>query len=141
MIVYLDASALVKLYVDEAHTDRMWDLVAAAERLAVSAVTYAESRSAFARRRKEGGISALDHDRIVRDLGADWRKLDRILVDEDLSLAAGDLAERHGLRGFDAIHLASALRVQLAAETQVTMATFDRALAAGAAGEGLALLE
>ena len=36
-----------------------------------------------------------------------WRDVDRIGLTEELALEAGVLAERHGLRAYDAVHLAS----------------------------------
>lgn len=54
MRLNLDSSALVKLYVDEKHSDRVWDLVAAADGLWTASITYAEVRAAFSRRQREG---------------------------------------------------------------------------------------
>ena len=50
-------------------------------------------------------------------------------LDPDLARAAGDLAETHGLRGYDAVHLATALSVDAAS---LLVATWDRELARGA---------
>lgn len=46
-----------------------------------------------------------------RTLEGLWHNLDVIEVTPTLAQAAGDLAEQHGLRGYDAVHLASALVV------------------------------
>ena len=50
MIAYFDTSALVKLYVSEAHRDRVLALRDASPVLATVIVNYAELPSAFARR-------------------------------------------------------------------------------------------
>lgn len=55
------------------------------------------------------------------------------LVDP-LARAAGGLAERHGLRGCDAVHLAAPLAID--APGELVLATWDRELAAAAAAEG-----
>ena len=51
-------------------------------------------------------------------------------VDAALARAAGDLAERHALRGYDAVHLASAIAID---DPGLVMATWDRNLAAATA--------
>jgi hypothetical protein len=58
-------------------------------------------------------------------------------VSEGIVRHAGDLAERHDLRGYDAVHLASALAVVPAGEPLVT---WDTALADAARLEGLAVV-
>ena len=57
MILYFDSSSLVKLYVEEAGSDSVRRLAAGASRIAVSIVAYPEARSAFARRRRERGLT------------------------------------------------------------------------------------
>jgi hypothetical protein len=50
-------------------------------------------------------------------------------VDEPLARAAGACAERLGLRGYDAVHLASATTID---HPELVVATWDRSLAAAA---------
>lgn len=57
MILYLDASALVKLYVDEAGTSMVVGRIQRAEAVATVLITYAEARAALARHRREGALS------------------------------------------------------------------------------------
>ena len=54
-------------------------------------------------------------------------------VDEALARTAGELAAEHRLRGYDAVHLASALAVNAA---DVLLATWDKTLAAAALATG-----
>jgi uncharacterized protein len=58
-------------------------------------------------------------------------------VDKALARTAGQLAEQHGLRGYDAVHLASALAV---GDPDLVMATWDRDLAGAANGSGVAVV-
>ena len=139
MTLFIDTSALVKLHIDEAGSDDAWRAVAGASALWVSAVACPEARSAFARRRRGRHLSLEDHDRVVRDLDMDWRRLNQVVVDGGVALAAGGLAARHALRGFDAVQLACALRVAVSAGVEVGFATYDDALRAAAGSEGLAL--
>ena len=63
MIVYFDTSALIKLYVDELGAKSAREAAVAAELIATSMLTYAEMRSAFARKRRFGEITGRELDR------------------------------------------------------------------------------
>lgn len=56
--------------------------------------------------------------------------MDVIGLDPVLARTAGELAERHALRGYDAVHLASAIAID---DPDLVMATWDRDLAAATA--------
>jgi hypothetical protein len=58
-------------------------------------------------------------------------------VGEQLARLAGALAERHALRGYDALHLASALSI---GDTSLVLATWDQRLARAALAAGAAVL-
>ncbi len=62
-----------------------------------------------------------------------WLSIDRVPVSDSLVHYAGDLAARHGLRGFDSIHLASVLEIG----PNVILASWDRDLLRAAQAEGL----
>lgn len=49
-----------------------------------------------------------------------WRDIERIEVTAPLSARAGDLAEEHQLRGYDAVHLASVLEIDPSVAVLVT---------------------
>jgi uncharacterized protein with PIN domain len=53
MMLYLDTSALVKLYVDEPLSQELSAALDEAEAVATSLLAYAEARAAFARARAE----------------------------------------------------------------------------------------
>ncbi len=111
MILYLDTSSLVKLYVDEPGSEDVLRLVDQAELVTSSVVAYAEARAALARRRREKYLKPAGHRRAKDALDADWDSILTLEVGETLAKGAGDLAERHRLRGFDALHLASYLLI------------------------------
>jgi predicted nucleic acid-binding protein len=133
VILYLDASALVKLVVDERGSDAVDALVAVTEYAVSSVIAYAECRSAIARGAKSGRIDATA---AVRSLDQVWGGVQTLDVDLRLSARAGDLSSRHLLRGMDAVHLATALEIA-APDLTVAFATFDRALALAACAEHL----
>ena len=129
MTLYLDTSSLFKLYVEEAGSDEVRQDLAEAETVATSAVSYAEARAAFARLRRDGQLTPAMLIAVKRDFDADWSRLAIIEATVSLCRAAGELAERHGLRGCDSIHLATFL--QLARERQPSetrFSSFDRHL-------------
>ena len=107
MTVYLDTSDLVKLYVDEPGSAEVQALVGRADVVATSVLAYAETRAAFARRRRERLMTAAEARSASRQLDADWPRLVTVICDDTLARAAGRLADAHGVRGADAVHLAS----------------------------------
>jgi uncharacterized protein len=58
-------------------------------------------------------------------------------LDDDILLLARDLIQRRPLKGFDAVHLASALRLKVALGEEVTFAAADGRLLKAAEGENL----
>jgi len=63
----------------------------------------------------------------------------RVQVTESLVARADNLAWEHGLRAYDAVHLAAALIWQAALGEPVTVATFDKQLWQAARAIGLAI--
>jgi predicted nucleic acid-binding protein len=138
--LYLDTSALVKLYVTEESAELVRETVAQARLVATAAIAYVEARAAFARRRHEGALPPPEHRRIVHDLDADWGHYLRIEITESLIREASRLAERHRLRAYDAIHLASANTLKSRLADTVVFACWDTLLEAAAHREGLDLI-
>ena len=128
MIAYLDTSSLVKLYVEEEGSRLIRELVARAELVATSVVAYAEARAALARQRREGGLTAAGYDRAKNDFERDWPRYLTIEVNEAVYRSAGDLAEKHHLRGFDSLHLASYLSLYRDRARQIRFSAFNEAL-------------
>lgn len=107
MTLYLDTSSLVKLYLDEPGADEVTRLVADAAVVVTSTLAYPEARATMARRRRERLMTPREHIEAVHQLDLDWPRFVSLPFDNDLALAAGRLADIHGLRGGDAVHLAS----------------------------------
>ncbi|HET7057617.1 MAG TPA: type II toxin-antitoxin system VapC family toxin [Nitrospiraceae bacterium] len=137
MMLYLDTSALVKLYVDEPKSEAVKDAVGHADAVATSLLAYTETRAAFARSRREGRVSSQVHSRIVGAFEEDWSRYVAVEVTDALVKAAGLLAESRALRGNDALHLASALSLQNRVPVSVSFMAFDRELMTAAKLEGL----
>ncbi|MGI8909312.1 MAG: type II toxin-antitoxin system VapC family toxin [Rubrobacteraceae bacterium] len=108
--LYLDTSALVKLYVAEAESEKVHEAIEKAERAVTSTVAYAELRAALGRRRRIGDLDEEGYRRAIGKVNAEWRGFVRISVSNLVAYRAGEMAGQYALRGFDAIHLASAER-------------------------------
>jgi uncharacterized protein len=111
MILYLDTSALVKLYLSEEESEAVHVAVEDAEGVAISTVAYAETRAAFARRERIGDLDDRVLRGAIRAFDSDWRTYIRLAVSNLVAYRTGEMAERYALRGFDVIHLASAVRL------------------------------
>lgn len=141
MIAYLDTSAVVKLYVEEAGSMTVRRIVQGAAQVGTSRVTYAETRAAFARRFREHGFAAPAYKELVRSFEQEWETYVRLDVTEPLIKWAGALAERHALRAYDAIQLASALvlKRELRPAPPITFVAADVRLLKAAERERLAI--
>ena len=128
MILYLDASALVKRYVTELGTKEVLTLTAAAEAVATSIVSRAEVAAALARAVRLGVLDQDSGRRAQRRFSRDWADIVRVPVGEALVSRAETLAWAHALRGYDAVQLASALTWQDSIGQDIVLATFDRQL-------------
>jgi predicted nucleic acid-binding protein len=128
MITYLDTSSLVKLYVEEEDSRNVADLVGSSKVTGTSVVAYAEARAAFARRFRETAFTSREYRRLVSSFNKDWEHYLTIRVTKDLVRSAGDLAEKHGLRGFDAIHLSSAITLRQELSSAITFSCSDQKL-------------
>jgi predicted nucleic acid-binding protein len=141
LILYLDTSALVKLYVRERGSARTRRLIDRAQAVATSMVAYAEARAAFARLQREKRTSAKRHRARVAQLDRDWDSYALVELTAAVARRAGALAEEHGLRGFDAIHLASALWLQSAHSGDMQFSGFDERLDGAVRSAGLTVAD
>ena len=101
---------------------------------AASMLVYPEGRAALAAARRSGRLGEREHDHALADFEDLVSDLALIGVDEPLARSAGTLAEDFELRGYDAVHLATALAL---GENVVALVTWDGALAEAAIEAGL----
>lgn len=139
MIIYLDTSDLVKLYVEEIGSERIRDIVHTATVVSTSKIAYAETRAAFARKQKDDGFPIKALQNIVEDFNRDWEGYFVIEVTDGLIRLAGDIAQKHLLRGFDSIHLASAISLKHKIRADVYFSSNDTRLNHAAEKEGIIL--
>ena len=134
-LVYFDASALVKLVVDEAGSDLAADLLDGCDAALSSRLAHPEGCAALAAARRDRDLSDRDLAQARRTWDEFWRATRPVELTAAVERHAGELAGRHGLRGADAVHLASALAVG----ADLVVAVWDRPLHAGATAAGLAV--
>jgi len=138
LILYLDTSAWLKLYIDERSTQDVIAAVQSAQLVAISRIAYAEARAALARVLREKRTTHAEHRRRIAALDADCVEVLKVEVSDDVVRQAGELAESHGLRGFDAIHLASARWLARKTRRPVRLLAFDLRVTEAAHALGLA---
>jgi len=127
----------VKLLVLEHGTEALRAAAGGARAVVSSRIAYVEGRAFIGRAARERRLSAREASRVRALLSTLWTGLVIVELDSELGTTAGDVAERLQLRGMDAIHLASALRVAETSDEPTQFATWDVRLAAAAVGQGL----
>ena len=148
MILYLDTSAMVKLYAIEEHRDEVVRAVEEAAVVTSSLLCYPETRAAFARKEREGKWSGAQHDRATADFEADLTGYVLGDVTPEIAAHAAELARPHRLKAYDAVHLATALAARGVLEEAyprthgevpgLMFLTYDGTLGEAARGLGLA---
>ena len=131
MIYYVDTSTLIKLLVDEVGTAEaaaIWD---DADTLVTVRIAHVEARAALAAARRHRRITATVLRDALAGLEVLWSQLSVVEVDEELMRLAGDLAETHDLRGYDAVHLAAAHLVGAGVFSSADRRLCDAATASG----------
>jgi predicted nucleic acid-binding protein len=103
-----------------------------------SALAYAEGRAALAAARRGRRLDKPRHADALADLERIQQQLVSIGVDERLARLGGELAEEFDLRGYDAVHLATALSL---GDEEVVLVTWDADLSRAAERAGLGVAE
>lgn len=111
MITYFDTSAFIKLIINEIGTDEVesyWDEdgdVASCQLIVV------ESTAALVRARQSDRISIATYKSSISLLDNLYARLTIVNIDENLLADACDVTKTEKLRAYDAVHLASALKI------------------------------
>jgi len=142
VILYLDSSALLKLFVSEPGSEAVNNAVAGAGAVATHLIAYAEMRATFAKAERMRRVDAAGLKQILAEFELRWARMDVLAATEPLVRRAGDLAHRHGLRGYDSVHLAAVLALRDAAggQAEVRFGVFDVQLRQAAFAHDVSLL-
>ncbi|MEX0781004.1 MAG: type II toxin-antitoxin system VapC family toxin [Dehalococcoidia bacterium] len=139
MTRYFDTSALAKVHLSEEGTGEVRELLRTARGALTSIITLPELTSALHRAVNRGRVRQDSSEQVRGNMATLWRSLVRVPIDPRLIHAAEELVWRYRLRGFDGVHLASALSMQTQLRESVEFVSFDGALRSAALGEGLAV--
>jgi uncharacterized protein len=145
VLYYLDSSALVKLYIREAGTERMLALAArqAGHQFVVLALAQVEVRSAFRKRQRAGQMSEQLAGELLTAFHRhlESRFLKQALTDSILDVAC-ELLDRHSLTSFDAVQLAGYFAVKTTAGIVTPVfVSADRELLVAAEGHKVPVLD
>jgi predicted nucleic acid-binding protein len=127
---------LVKLVVVEGGSEQAAELWGSAYPAASSVLAYPEGRAALAAAHRLDRLTKKAHGEALAAFEALYSDLVTVGVDQDLARHAGECAEDFGLRGYDAVHLATALEL---GDEEVVLVTWDRDLARAAERVDLAI--
>ena len=140
MILYLDTSALIKKYFKEAGSNEIISKWEEATGIVTSSVAYAEAIASIHRKKRETKFNNANLVKILDTFSRDWNSFIRVDVTDDLNEWIDKMVSRYPLRGFDAIHLASALIVRDRLSEDYLFACFDKKLLQAAQTAGLKTL-
>lgn len=114
-VYFLDTSAAAKLYVVERGTDWLTSIAdpLARNELIIGRLTVVEIAAALYRRAKAGLLSRAQTASAMASLRRDMELTYQVVeFDQAVSHAALKMAERHGLRGYDCVQLATAVALR-----------------------------
>lgn len=113
MRIFFDSSAFAKRYISETGTDRVLAWCDLATEIGLSAIALPEIISAFCRLRREGGIDDTQYRQLKTLLLSDIE--DAAICDLTPAVLAQSISslEKNALRGMDAIHIGSAMALQV----------------------------
>lgn len=139
-----DSSGIAKRYVTETGSAWVQGLTnqSAGHAVYLAAITGVEIVSAISRRLRHGSMTAPDATAAVARFQADFTGVFRVLpVSSAIIARAMQVAQKHALRGYDAVQLAVALEAQALCASlglpPVTLVSADTELNMAALAEGL----
>jgi len=106
---YIDTSTLIKLLISEPGSAEARSIWNDADALVAARILIVEARAALAAAERAGWLTSGGLGQASTDLFALIAQLGLIEVTTELIHLAGELAEEHALRGYEAVHLAGAL--------------------------------
>jgi uncharacterized protein len=137
LICYLDSSALVKRYVTEPGSSYVIRAFAEAHLVGTATISRAEVVAGFIRAVRRGSLASADAEFARHQFQTEWRHFQHHQITDSLIGRSCDLAWSFGLRGYDSVQLAAAVRWQEELDLPLTLATFDGQLWQAAARVGL----
>jgi len=139
VIHFLDTSALIKRYVMEPGSEHVRLLLRRNVDVALARITEAEAYAAVARAVRMNVLTGEDRDRVLEQIAIDVAAARVVEIRRVVVSAVREIVARWPLRGYDAVQLSCALRLQ-SEGLAVTFWCADEALASAARGEGMRVM-
>ena len=139
-MIYLDTSALIKRYVWESGSEKVRHVFRGNSVIGTSKIAYPEVYAAFTRRMREGHLVPIRYKQVCQLFEREWSAYLIVEVHDEVLRLSRDLIKKYPLRGFDALHLASAKFIGQHLETPITFGGADQRLLESAEAEGFKLL-
>lgn len=135
-MLFLDASALAKRYVEEAGRELVVETMAG-QPVAISRLSVTEVASAICRRCREGDLEIEQRESALRRFDSERPAFHVVEFTEEIVARAGALLRRHPLRASDSVQLASCLLLADELGTPARLMAFDERLVRAARAEGV----
>jgi len=135
-----DSCFLLKRYFKEPGSTEIISKWKEATGIVTSSVAYAETMASLYRKKREINMNRTIFGAILSALRRDWTSFIRVEVSDDLNEWIDRIIVNYPLRGFDAIHLASALIIHERVREHFLFACFDKNLIQAGQMEGLKTL-
>lgn len=129
MIVYLDTSALVKRYIHEEGSEKIFILTDDINNIFGSiGVTKVEMAAALQKAIRTDTVLPKNVSEMWNDFLNHWQSFARLRVTPGTIERACEIAWEYSLRGYDSLHLSAAMLWQEAISTPIVFAAFDHDL-------------
>jgi predicted nucleic acid-binding protein len=139
-MIYFDSSALVKRYIEESGSDVVQSLLDRDASAATSKLAYPEILSALTRKQRSGELTKRSLQAAVSQFEADWAGIVVVEFHDELLPTMKSLLLKHHLRGADTVHLASALWLKRAVQSDLAFVASDLNLLKAAQAERLEVI-
>lgn len=137
MISYFDTSAIVKFYISEIGSEEVREIFDLSDVLATSSISYIETISIFTRINNEKKLSDSDYKNLISNFKKDWEDLFVLKIDNIIIKTAGQFIESYKIKGYDSVHLASAVIFSQCINKTINFCCYDKKLNEAALNENL----
>lgn len=137
MIPYADTSALVKRYIQEDQTEEVLIYLAQFSHIATASLTKVEMAAAMTKAVRQGWVDEAAMQVAWQDFHEHWEAYLRLPISSVVIENATSLSWKHGLRAYDALHLACATLWHELNTQETIFVCFDQRLVRAAIAEGL----
>ncbi len=137
MIVYLDTSAWVKLFVEESGSDKVRQIVGNCTTVCTHLITYVEIHAALARAKRMHRLTDANWQTAINYFDLEWQHTMVVSVDEPLIRRAASLTLAYKLRGYDSVHLAAAEMLNKQLAERLIFISFDNELNSASSALGM----